>query len=129
MKWEAPGAIAETLSAVGVIVTLLYLAFQIRHGVGQAKAQGVALLGVRMHDLTQELRQDPDLYALLLRASQDWDSLSEEERSIVHLWNVDEASLYETARILWREAGASYCPSSSTRCFIRRRPSCPRHKE
>ena len=30
MEWEALGAIAETLGAVGVIVTLTYLAVQVK---------------------------------------------------------------------------------------------------
>ena len=31
MNWEAIGAVAELLAAIGVIVSLVYLASQIRH--------------------------------------------------------------------------------------------------
>ena len=35
MNWDAIGAIAETLGAVGVIASLVYLAEQIRHSRAQ----------------------------------------------------------------------------------------------
>jgi hypothetical protein len=31
MDWDAVGAIAESLSAIGLIATLVYLAVQVRH--------------------------------------------------------------------------------------------------
>jgi len=37
MNWEAIGAIGEVLGALGVIVTLVYLAFQIRQNTSALK--------------------------------------------------------------------------------------------
>ncbi len=103
MNWEALGAVAELAGASAVLATLFYLAVQIRSGARQTNAQAYASIGERMHELVKELRQDPQLYALLLRASQDWGALTEEEKSVVHLWNNDEAQLYETVWVLWRK--------------------------
>ena len=38
MNWDAIGAIAELLGAVGVIASLVYLATQIRHSRDQMRA-------------------------------------------------------------------------------------------
>ncbi len=43
MNWDAIGAIAETLGAVGVIASLVYLATQIRHGQEQMSQNTRAL--------------------------------------------------------------------------------------
>ncbi len=56
MNWDAVGAIAETLGAVGVIATLLYLTTQIRHN---TKALRVSAF----HASTQSLVGENDLLA------------------------------------------------------------------
>lgn len=76
--WEAIGALAEVTGAVGVILSLLYLALQIRTQNEQAK------LAVR-HDIASGLRQASGEYAsegltdILVRANKDYDGISEAE--------------------------------------------------
>jgi hypothetical protein len=49
MNWEAIGAAAELLGAIGVIATLAYLAVQIRHSSDQLKKNTQS--NVSTHDL------------------------------------------------------------------------------
>jgi hypothetical protein len=44
MNWEALGASAELLGAIGVIVTLLYLAAQIRQSLKDTRAEALQQL-------------------------------------------------------------------------------------
>ena len=41
MNWEAMGAIGESVGALGVVVSLLYLATQLRHSSRTAKANAL----------------------------------------------------------------------------------------
>jgi hypothetical protein len=41
MNWEAIGAIGETVGALGVVISLLYLATQLRHSSRTAKASAL----------------------------------------------------------------------------------------
>ena len=43
MNWEALGAVSETLGAIGVIVTLIYLAIQVKHSKHSVDANTVSL--------------------------------------------------------------------------------------
>ena len=48
MNWEALGAIGEIVGAVGIIITLVYLAVQIRSSARAAEAQVHASLSAEM---------------------------------------------------------------------------------
>lgn len=77
MNWDAIGAIAEAIGAVGVIASLLYLAVQVR-GNTRASAIESKLQSTRMlHDFIDSLVQDPELNDLFLRGVADLGSLSE----------------------------------------------------
>jgi hypothetical protein len=77
MNWEAIGAVGEVLGAAGVIVSLLYLAVQIR---ADAKAKRAA----SMHDQSDAYRDflhtmatDEDLAEIYLRGIRDFSSVTE----------------------------------------------------
>ena len=80
MNWDALGAIAELLGAVGVIASLFYVASQIRRNSGALEAstnQAVA-------DATQQRllvpAQSPELAAALAKGLSDTSTLSPGER-------------------------------------------------
>lgn len=79
MNWEAIGAIGETVGALGVVITLIYLATQIR---SQNRESRIAAV----HELTEAFRgaimsfQDPNLAAIFVRAKENFEDLPEEER-------------------------------------------------
>ena len=79
MNWEALGAIGEIVGAVAVIVTIGYLAVQIRqhtislrHASTQEILQGIA-------ELNQFLGSTPEVTDLFWRGTFDPESLSEDE--------------------------------------------------
>jgi len=79
MNWEAIGAVAELLAAIGVIVSLVYLASQIRHSREQMRqnTRAVEAQVTWAHwDSTYKIYhtrlQDPDLIALV-RKIRSWD--------------------------------------------------------
>lgn len=79
MDWDAVGAIAEAVGAVGVIASLLYLASQVR-GAARASAVESKLQVTRlMHEFIDPLIQDPALNDLFVRGRADLESLSRED--------------------------------------------------
>ena len=87
MNWEAVGAIAELLGALGVIISLAYLATQIRQNTRQmgehsrelriAAIDAIASSFSRFRD---PLIRDPELAALWLRGLEDYHGLDDVER-------------------------------------------------
>lgn len=79
MNWEALGAFAELVGAVGVIGSLLYLAAQVRTSnrasAVQAKLESTRLL----NDFMDLLIQRPELNQLMRKGRKSLDSLSPDE--------------------------------------------------
>jgi hypothetical protein len=80
MNWDAIGAVAELLAAIGVIVSFVYLAGQIRQN---THSQRRSNLGDTASDLAATMRciaADSELASLMLRALTDLSSLDAVER-------------------------------------------------
>lgn len=79
MNWEAVGAVGETVGAIGVVVTLIYLAMQIRQQNRESRIAAV-------HELNEAFRgsitsfQDAGLADIFSRGKDDFPSLTEPER-------------------------------------------------
>ena len=79
MNWEAVGAISETLGAIGVIASLLYLASQLRSN-AVASAVDAKLATTRfLTDFNRDLINDPVLYDLWDRGGRDSSELDRSE--------------------------------------------------
>jgi len=79
VNWEAIGAVGEVIGAAGVIMTLLYLAVQIR---GDARARRAATMHGQSNayrDFMQALAADDELSRIYLRGIRDFSSLEEAE--------------------------------------------------
>jgi hypothetical protein len=81
MKWEAVGAIANVLAAVGVIATLIYLSVQIRQNNNQLRGAATIAVYDYQRGLTDTLTEDQELYKIALRGNEDLDSLDPWENS------------------------------------------------
>ena len=79
MNWDAVGAVAELVGAVGVVASLLYLAVQVRASnrasTVEAKLESARLL----NDFIDSLIQNPELNALWLKGRKSLESLPPEE--------------------------------------------------
>ena len=79
MNWDAIGAGAELLGAIGVILTLIYLARQIRHNSQQIKGSSTVAVHEFQNGLTDQLLAQPELFQLILRANFEWETITDDE--------------------------------------------------
>jgi hypothetical protein len=80
MDWQAIGAIGEMLAAAGVILTLVYLAAQIRQNTRSQRAENFGRALDRVATLQGRLSENAELSDILLRGAADKDALSTSER-------------------------------------------------
>ena len=75
LNWEMINAVAQMLGAGGVIVSLIYLAAQIRNQNKESRRAGMNVLTTHWSDLNRTLVEDPEMAALWLRALRSFDEL------------------------------------------------------
>ena len=86
MNWEAIGAVGEILGALGVIVTLAYLALQIKYTRNAWNRQNERDLLHGVTTSSQLIVEYPEIADLLLRGQEDFASLSETDKLRLHQW-------------------------------------------
>ena len=79
MNWEAMGAAAEALGALGVILTLIYLAIQIRQNSRATLLAGYHEIANQWHTCSNLMIGTPDLASIVLRGYRSMDELTPEE--------------------------------------------------
>jgi hypothetical protein len=79
MNWDALAAAAETIGAIAVIVTIGYLAVQIRQNTNAVRNSAAQQLLEGIAELNQFLGSDPQITDLWWRGTSNPDSLSEQE--------------------------------------------------
>jgi hypothetical protein len=84
MDWEAIGAVGEVAGALGVIVTLGFLVFQLRQNTRALKSDGFYHVAQMIHHPTTLIIQDPELADIHLRGNEDYESLGDVERDRYH---------------------------------------------
>jgi hypothetical protein len=84
MNWEAVGAIGEIVGAIGVIVTLGYLGFQIRQNTAQleqsertAIAAAVSASATNYRENRRHIYTSRDVAAVVMKGMADFDSLDD----------------------------------------------------
>ncbi len=75
MNWDMINAVGQMLGAVGVIISIIYLAAQIRNQSKESQHAAMNALTTHWSDLNRSLVESPDLAALWLRALQSFDEL------------------------------------------------------
>ena len=80
MNWDAIGALAELFGAFGVIASLGYLGVQIRQNTTALRGNAHEVAVEHLTTVLQSLSTNPNLAQLLSRGSQDYSSLSYDER-------------------------------------------------
>ena len=79
MNWDAVSAIGEIVGAVAVIVTLIYLAIQIRESARASRSAAVTDATTAMQAFYQELGSNPHTCQLFLNGLTNPGSLSRED--------------------------------------------------
>ena len=98
MNWEAAGAIGEILGAAGVILTLIYLALQLRQNTKSTNANIVATHLQAYGDTIRVAGQSLENARTMRKGMNDLDLLDEDERSqflyLIGQWLLAWDSLY-----------------------------------
>lgn len=91
VDWVAIGAVGELLGAIAVVVSIVYLATQVRQNAREIDHQTSALLGGSLSaseslasNFRNTLARDPQVASLWRRASDDYSSLSPDEQTQAH---------------------------------------------
>ena len=78
-NWDALGAIGETVGAVGVIVSLTYLAYQIRSQNTESRLAAITEWTNQWNEWTGSFAENSQLSALWIKGAAEYDSLDTEE--------------------------------------------------
>jgi hypothetical protein len=104
MNWDAVGAVAELLGAIGVIASLIYLAGQIRDSREQVHQNTRAVRAGAYQQFQGHLRATmmealrlPSLEGIAFRGMTDPETLSEEEATRFNWWLIGVFIVYENA--------------------------------
>ena len=96
MSWEAVGTLAEVVGAAAVVVSLVYLAMQIRQNTRQVEEQGRAqrfsALGVlfdNWRNFRGKIISDPKVASIWRRGNEDPSQLNADDRVVFDLLMVD----------------------------------------
>ena len=77
---EDLGNLGDFIGGLAVVVTLVYLAFQIRHNTMSVEAAAVQSASQSFADIVESFARDPEMMKLYLRGIRDYESLSGEDR-------------------------------------------------
>lgn len=80
MNWSAVAAIAEMLGAAAVVMSVLYLAAQVRSSTRQAKLDATRDLATRISEISLAVSASREMGALLLTGGGDYEKLDEVDR-------------------------------------------------
>src|SRR6201988_769581 len=75
MNWEMISGVGQMLGAIGVIISIVYLAAQIRNQNKESQRQAMNVLTTNWSDLNRTLVENPEMAVLWLRALQSFDQL------------------------------------------------------
>jgi hypothetical protein len=102
VNWEAAGAIGEIVGGAAVVISLVYLASQIRAQNREARTASVHQV---MHEYSTAMSRllEPEMADIWVAAIEDFDNLSPSQRLRFFILNTVVARSFEDAYFQWRE--------------------------
>ena len=97
MTMQDWGAVAEVVGAIGVIVTLVYLAAQIRQNTRQMRSEGHQAIADAYSVTLGQLLADGSLFRTIVRGCQDWGSITAFQQSQCHIFFHQHLMHFRTA--------------------------------
>jgi hypothetical protein len=88
MNWEALGALAEIVVAAAVVITLLYLAIQVRHSNRQTEIDSLRHTCDSSNELISTFSSSVATASILNRGRESFESLNPDEKLIFELLHV-----------------------------------------
>ena len=80
MNWDAIGAIGEVFGALAVVVSVVYLATQVRKQTEEARLTASRDLASQLGDAIQTITEDDGFAEIWLKGVRDYEALPEKER-------------------------------------------------
>jgi len=88
MNWDAIGAIGETVGALAVFLTLIYLAIQIRQNTKAVQAAAIDSANSQVSKIREQIFADAEVANMYRRGNEDPESLNEDDiiryRLLIH---------------------------------------------
>jgi hypothetical protein len=81
VNWEAISAIGQLVGALAVVISLIYLANEVRNNAHATRHAAMRATLDSFNRLAQQLTQDPDLAGLFYRGCDDFESLEGVDRA------------------------------------------------
>ena len=81
MNWDALAAVAELVGALVVVVTLVYVATELRANTKAVRKSAAESALSIVLEFTGDMARDNEVSQLLTKGTEDWDSLSESDRT------------------------------------------------
>lgn len=86
MNWDFAAVIAQIVGAIAVVISLVYLAWQIRAQTRESRLNATRELAQDFRNLVAEVSQDEAIFGLFRRSVNDYENLCEEERARIHMY-------------------------------------------
>jgi hypothetical protein len=83
MNWEAIGAVGEIVSALAVLVTLIYLAIQVRHSRREQQASAIRANRMERREFHTALRDSPYIPIIYVKIESGDELTAEEEHRLL----------------------------------------------
>jgi len=80
MNWDALGVLAETVGAVAVVVTLIYLAVEVRNNRSATESASIDSLAAGFNLLNTQIMDNPDLAEIFLRGTANHEDLDDVQK-------------------------------------------------
>lgn len=96
-------AIGEAVGGLAVLITVLYLAYQLRQTAIIERTAGQRDLLGKARNWVELTTTNPQLVAVLRNALNDWDSATPEEQERANGWMLSAGLQAEQALYMWRE--------------------------
>jgi hypothetical protein len=97
MNMETVNVWAQLIASTGVVISLFYLAAQVRQNTRSSRAIVVDSLARSMHDLAFTMAQNDALLRIFTTTLQDWNSATELERARAASFVLGYFKLFENA--------------------------------
>lgn len=103
MTWQAVGAIGEVIGGIGVMVTLLYLALQVRHNTAEMRSAASESVTENLREWLLPMIRDPEVSRIWRVGAEGWEHFGADDKArffhITFVWlKTIEAAHYQYVR-------------------------------
>ena len=118
MNWDAMAAIAELLASIGVIVSLIYLATQIRHQTSEIFLSAGNELASQINQYFSVLTDNSEFAAVYIKGIKNYDSLDSVEKLRVSVFFGRVMRIFESmySRHLLKQIDPAIWPGIEVTC-------------